>query len=481
MGNTHTKKQKLEMKSCPRILISALRGSSAKTIISLGLTIALKRRGVRIFPYKKGPDYIDAAWLAKAAGNTCKHLDLYLMGKNGVREIFYSRIHTKAVSLVEGNRGLYDGVDIHGTYSTAKIAKLIKIPVILIVDCTKTTNTIAPLVLGCKTFDAKVPLRGIILNRVAGKRHAEVITRSIEYHTGLPVLGVLPELEIHMPERHLGLTTVEESVDFEIKLNLLGDLAENHLDLDRLLKIAKSASQITMPTKKKKSRIHKTQNLEIVVGIIKDAAFQFYYPENLEALLQEGAKLIEFNSMEDKQITPVDILYIAGGFPEVYAEKISRNRSFCESIRHYADQGMPIYGECGAVIFLGNSVDYQGNKYEMCKVFPLDFEFSKKPVGHGYTNVKVDQENPFFPKGLSLKGHEFHYSVPKISDSISNNTAFHMKKGVGIQEKRDGIFVKNVFATYTHIHAGGSHEWAKCLIMRARKIHFSKKLKNSVG
>jgi cobyrinic acid a,c-diamide synthase len=465
---------KIEKTSCPRILISALRGSSAKTIISLGVTVALKRRGIRIFPYKKGPDYIDAAWLTKAAGNICKHLDLYLMGENGVREVFYRRIPAETVSLIEGNRGLFDGVDIHGTYSTAKVACLLEIPVVLIVDCTKTTNTVAPLILGCQAFDAKVPLRGVILNRVAGKRHGEVISTSVEYHTGLAVLGILPNLDIHMPERHLGLTTVAETFDFEKRLNILGDCIENHLDLDQLLNIAKGAPPIDMPVREQKIKVHENHKHRLLVGIIRDPAFQFYYPENLEALEREGARLIEFNSIKDKEVKPVDILYIAGGFPEVHADKISSNRSFCESIRQFAESGMPIYGECGAVIFLGNSVDYNGNKYEMCKVFPLDFEFKKKPVGHGYTDVKVDQENPFFPEGLTLKGHEFHYSMPKNYDSITNKTAFCMKKGFGLNGKRDGICINNAFATYTHIHAGGAQEWAKCLIAAAKRINFTK-------
>jgi cobyrinic acid a,c-diamide synthase len=475
MDQSRIKSSKIEKISCPRILISALRGSSAKTIISLGVTVAFKRQGITIFPYKKGPDYIDAAWLTKAAGNVCKHLDLYLMGEEGVREVFYSRIHAEAVSLVEGNRGLFDGVDIHGTYSTAKIARLLEIPVVLIVDCTKTTNTVAALVMGCQDFDVKVPLCGIILNRVAGKRHGEVISASIEYHTGLPVLGIVPNLEIHMPERHLGLTTVGETVDFENKLDILGDLVEKYLNLDVMLKIAKGATKIDLPTRKQKIRPQGDHKHKLLVGIIRDPAFQFYYPENLEALEREGAKLIEFSSIKDKEIKPVDILYIAGGFPEVHADKISKNRSFCDSIRHYADKGMPIYGECGAVIFLGNSVNYNGNKFEMCRVFPFDFEFSKKPVGHGYTDVKVDQDNPFFPKGLALKGHEFHYSMPINPDSITKNTAFCMKKGVGLTGKRDGIFINNVFATYTHIHACGTPEWAKCLISLARKINFTKK------
>lgn len=459
---------------CPRILISALRGSSAKTIISLGITVALKKRGIKIFPYKKGPDYIDAAWLTKAAGEMCRHLDLYLMGETGVSKVFFRQVNSKAVSIVEGNRGLFDGIDIHGTYSTAKIARLLKIPVILVVDCTKTTNTIAPLVLGCQKFDPKVPLSGIILNHVAGKRHGDVISKSIKHHTGLPVLGILPELDIQMPERHLGLTTVTETKDFEKKLDRMGDIAEEYLNLDKMLKIAKKAPGIKIPVKRKKATVKTKHAQTISVGIIRDKAFQFYYPENLESLEQEGANLIEFDSIRDKEIKPVDLLYIGGGFPEVFAEKISKNKSFRDSIKYFAEKGMPIYGECGAVIYLGNSVVFNGKKNAMCGIFPLDFELTKKPSGHGYTEIKVDKKNPFFPKGLTLKGHEFHYSLPINWNAEKFNTAFSVKKGFGFDSKKDGLFTQYVFVNYTHLHAAGAKDWAKLLVNTARKISFSK-------
>ena len=180
--------------------------------------------------------------------------------------------------------------------------------------------------------------------------------------------------------------------------------------------------------------------------------------------------------MRDREIPSVDILYIAGGFPEVHANKISKNKSFRDSIKNFAEQGMPIYGECGAVIFLGSSVIYNDETFEMCGVFSLIFEFSKKPIGHGYTKVTVDRENPFFPKGVTLKGHEFHYSTPKNWNAALHKTAFSMKKGFGFDGKRDGIFKKNVFATYTHLHANGIINWAKWLINAARKIGFTEKL-----
>jgi cobyrinic acid a,c-diamide synthase len=473
MGNSRIKSDKVDKISQPRILISALRGSNAKTIVSLGIIVAFIRRGLKIYPYKKGPDYIDAAWLSQAAGEVCDHLDLYIMGVDGVREIFTRRMNPESLSIIEGNRGLFDGVDIHGTYSTARIANIFKVPVILIVDCTKITNTIAPLIAGCQAFDPKVLFGGIILNRVSGKRHSDIIRKSIEYHTGLPVLGELPNLDIKMPERHLGLTPVGETSDFNRKLELLGDLAERHLDLDKLLKIAKDAPRLSLPYKTQDKKPVHNENRKVRVGIIKDKAFQFYYRENLIALEQEGAEIIEFDSMQDKAINPVDILYVAGGFPEVHADKISKNKSFRDSVRIFAEKGLPIYGECGAVIYLGRSVLYNGRKYSMCGVFPLDFELTKKPAGHGYTEVEVDNENPFFPIGTKLKGHEFHYSIPTNWNSSIYDTAFSVKKGFGFDGSRDGVHKKNVFATYTHLHATGTKNWAKWLVKKARRTGFS--------
>ena len=475
-GEIPGKMNQLRKISHPRILISSLRGSSAKTMVSLGISVALKRRGLRVFPYKKGPDYIDATWLSEAAGEECKHLDLFMMGEAGVKEVFFSRLLDKSVSIIEGNRGLFDGVDIHGTYSTARIARLFKVPVILLVDCSKITNTISPLIKGCQLFDPKVRFGGVILNRIAGKRHGDIIRNSVLHHTGLPVLGEIPNLDLKMPERHLGLTTVYETDDFDRKIEFLGDIAEKYLDLDTILSIAKDAPPLTLPPRRQVQKAVDEKIPKVRIGIIKDKAFQFYYPENLIALEKEGAEIIEFDSMRDKSITPVDILYIAGGFPEIHADKISQNKSFRNSVRIFAEKGLPIYGECGAVIFLGRSLSYNGQKFNMCGIFPLDFELSKKPAGHGYTEINVDRDNPFFPVGSTLKGHEFHYSIPTNWNPLSQETAFSVRKGFGFDGIRDGVHKKNVFATYTHLHATGTLKWAKWIVNKARKTGFSESM-----
>lgn len=456
------------------MIISALHGSGAKTILSVGLTVALKRRGFTVVPFKKGPDYIDAAWLSRAAGNPCRHLDLYLMDEQGVREVFVNNTSQQSIALIEGNRGLFDGVDIAGSYSTARIATLLKTPVLLVLDCAKMTNTASALVMGCRAFDRQMELAGVILNRISGKRHGDLISKSIEHHTGIPVLGRLPNLDIDMPERHLGLTTVSETEQLQDKLNKLAEIAETYLDLDRIIQIAHNAQGLDYRSQPTADSAGISAKDKVKIGIIRDQAFQFYYQENLEALQTAGAEIVEFNALRDKTILPVDLLYIGGGFPEVHAEKLSKNKSFRQSVRHYAEKGMPIYGECGAVIYLGRSVRFNGQKYEMCDFFPLDYELTRKPSGHGYSQIIIDQKNPFFAVGGLLKGHEFHYSRPVNWKAGMCSTAFSVKKGYGLDGSRDGLFRKNVLLSYTHLHAAGAREWASALVALARQIKFSK-------
>ncbi|MBF0107085.1 MAG: AAA family ATPase, partial [Deltaproteobacteria bacterium] len=258
----------------PAVLISALRGSAGKTLVSLGLVVALRRKGIKVLPFKKGPDYIDASWLSQAAGVPCRHLDGYLMGDDGVVKAFTSQLYRGDCSVIEGNRGLFDGVDIKGTFSTARIASLLNVPVILVIDCTKATNTVAALVLGCLHFDKGVHIAGVVLNRVAGRRHESVITESIRHHTGVPVVGVLPKLDIKMPERHLGLVTAAES-DCEQILEAHGDLFEKYIGVDRVLDLAGFNPQAPL--------IHKTHKAECIA--IKHEGFHVwrYAPDTTRA------------------------------------------------------------------------------------------------------------------------------------------------------------------------------------------------------
>ncbi|TYT74177.1 cobyrinate a,c-diamide synthase [Desulfobotulus mexicanus] len=453
----------------PRIAIAALRGGSGKTILSIGLAAAWTQAGISVAPFKKGPDYIDAGWLAFATGRHCYNLDTYLCEPDVVRTSFFRHSQGSDIALIEGNRGLYDGIDLAGNTSTADIAKLIDAPVLLCLDVTKTTRTMAALVLGCLHFDPDVRICGVVLNRVAGTRHAGILTRTIEHHTGVPVLGAIPKLrDQDFPERHMGLVPTQEHGWASHSIRTSAAVVSENVDMHRVFNLAQPVS--IQADQGKDSFILDSSFIKkdsVKIGFLKDAAFQFYYPENLEALEAEGAELIPIHSLEDKVLPEIDALYIGGGFPETHAASLTANASLRKSIFEAAHAGLPIYAECGGLMYLGEALILDGTSYPMCGVFPVRFGFSDKPQGHGYVRVKVEAKNPFFPEGLSILGHEFRYSrVEYLKEDIP--MVFSMGRGTGIAKGMDGLIFKNTLAAYTHIHALGTPQWAPAMVNQAR-------------
>lgn len=463
------------MKKYPRVVIAGVRGGSGKTTLSLGVIAALgARRGLKVVPYKKGPDYIDAGWMSVAAQHPCYTLDSFLMPKEKTRESFLSHF-SGDIAVIEGNRGLYDGMDAAGSYSTAELAKLLKAPVLLVVDCTKMTRTAAAVVLGCMQLDREVSLRGVVLNQVSGSRHEAVVREAVEKYCSLPVLGAIPRLPAEeLPERHMGLIPHQEHPGAGRVISSVEEIAGRYLDLDRIREIAESADPLpgagdeglsALPAPPQPPQVDRT----VSIGVIRDSAFQFYYPENIEDLEKRGARIVAVDALSDAGLPAIDALYIGGGFPETNALRLAENEQFRRAVRTMAERGLPIYAECGGLMFLGDSLVVEGRKYPMVGLFPLVFEMKEKPQAHGYTVVEVERENPFFPVGTVLRGHEFHYSaVAEREGAQGASFAFRMKRGQGIREKRDGIFYKNVFATYTHTHALGSAVWGEGMIARAK-------------
>jgi cobyrinic acid a,c-diamide synthase len=452
-----------------RLIVAALRGGSGKTVVSLGLAAAWKRRlGLRIIPFKKGPDYIDAGWLGIAAGHPCYNLDPFLMRPEEILCSFSRRSGLGDASLIEGNRGLYDGVDAAGSYSTAELAKLLRCPVVLVLDATKVTRTAAAMVLGCQTLDPEVNIAGVILNQVGGKRHEKVLRESIEQWCRIPVLGAVPRQDRNFfPERHLGLVPPQESEDILGAVSFAADKMMNCLDLDALWKIARSAGPLGWPLCA--AEAEKPRTAPVKIGVIRDAAFQFYYPENLEALEDRGAVLIEISSFEKAPLPDVDALYIGGGFPETHLEVLSANGAFRESVRSAIDGGLPVYAECGGLMFLCRGIHRQERFYPMAGVFPFGIVLGPKPQGHGYTVMECVGANPFFEQGSVMRGHEFHYS--RITDNLDPDSypfVFKLKKGHGIVAGWDGICYKNALAGYSHIHAVGNNNWAEAMIVAAQ-------------
>jgi cobyrinic acid a,c-diamide synthase len=455
-------------KSFPRLIIAGLKGGSGKTTLSLGLIAAWKEDGSAVVPFKKGPDYIDAGWLSAAAGRPCFNLDPFLTGKERILASFTEHFGDADVAVIEGNRGLYDGMDAAGTFSTGELSKTLRSPVVLIIDCTKVTRTVGAMLLGMQTFDRKVAIKGVVLNQVAGARHEKVVKDVIGNCCGVPVLGAIPKLrDALLSERHMGLTPFQEHPEVDHAISLSAEIVRKYVDLEGLRKVAMAAPDRGLPVYRPVAARDVSQ-ASPVIGVIRDSAFQFYYPENFEELRRKGARLLEVSALTEKRLPDVDALYIGGGFPETNSVVLARNVSFRRSLLKAVESGLPVYAECGGLMYLGKSLVLGKERYPMVGVFPISFSLERKPQAHGYTVVRVDRANPFYARGVVFRGHEFHYSrVLDCRRKEGMRFAFRMSRGQGITDGMDGVCYKNVLATYTHVHALGTPEWAEGLVKKA--------------
>lgn len=480
-------------------MIAALRGGSGKTILSIGLIAAWQKRNKSIAPFKKGPDYIDTGWLALAANRPCYNLDTFLLETPQILQSFLTHTRADDMAVIEGNRGLYDGIDLAGSTSTAELAKLLKTPVLLCVDCTKITRTMAAVISGLIQFDPDVMIKGVVLNRVAGARHERILRDNIEHYCGIPVLGAIPKLKIQIfPERHMGLVPTPEHDWAGESITAAAQVASDYIDLDAIyaciqdlppLEATEVRRQKTEDSLRRAqpSRGQRTEDppspkgfgaarrSQVVddeaerprIGIIKDAAFQFYYPENINALKVAGADIVFISPLAQKKLPALDALYIGGGFPETHAQQLAENKRFRNALKAMAEDGLPIYAECGGLMYLGQELVLEEKSYPMVGILPLTFDFYPRPQGHGYTVVTVENDNPYYEIGAEIRGHEFHYSRVLKWSGDEKDLVFRMQRGVGITRDKDGICYKNVLATYTHIHALGTPPWAQALVRNA--------------
>ena len=317
----------------PRLVVAGASGDAGKTTVCIGLLRALRSRGLAVQAFKKGPDYIDAAWLSRASDGTARNLDVYLCGERGVQTAFLRHAAGVDCSVIEGSRGLLDGIDAQGTFSTARLARLLDSPVVLIVSASKVTRTAAAVVQGVKTLEPGLRLDGVVLNGLSGERHRKVTSRAIEESTGVPMLGCLPHVRAaSMPLRHLGLVTPAEYQVADQLMDSLERLITENVDLDAMLQVARRAPcVIPGASPLSASRVRTCSNVRI--GILHDSAFTFYYPENLEQLEQLGATLVPISALESSEVPNVDALYIGGGFPETHARALASNRPLLRSIR----------------------------------------------------------------------------------------------------------------------------------------------------
>lgn len=446
------------------IVVAGMSGGSGKSVVAVGLAAALRSRGHRIVPFKKGPDYIDAGWMTTAAGNPCYNLDPFLMSQEAIADSFNRHGAGADFTIVEGNRGLYDGVNPEGGFSTAELAIQLNLPVLLVVNCSKTTRTVAAMVLGCRELDKRVRLAGVILNQIATSRHERIVTQSVEKYTGIPVVGIVPRMKDDIfPMRHLGVTPHQEYGTAGTAVSRLAEIAEHHFDLDRIIELMQPVPRADHPAcVQGKNRV--------TIGVLRDAAFQFYYEENLEALRRGGAELVMINALTaDRLPDGLDALYIGGGFPETSARQLADNVSFRESVRKHADQGLPIYAECGGLIFLGKSIVLDKVEYPLAGVFPVTFGLARKPQAHGYSIFTAEKENPFYPVGTQVKGHEFRYSTVEHWEGTAKALTLKLDRGTGFVGQRDGLVKNNVLALYTHVLSPGTPEWAGGMLAAATR------------
>jgi len=451
----------------PRLVVAGLRGGSGKTILTLGLARHWRKSGVRVKPFKKGPDYIDAVWSGRAAGQTATNLDPFLMTDEQIRGLFAEQVQGFDLGLIEGNRGLFDGKDLDGSCSTAHIARLLDSPVLLIVDCTKMTRTVAALVQGVMQFEPRLNIGGVVLNCTAGQRHRSILRQCVETYTDVPVLGALPRMRRNpIPERHMGLISDQE-YDADQALDDISDSVREWLDTGAILDLARQAPPFQDPCPVQWPAGPEIRG-PVRIGVVKDTSLWFYYPENLKALEQAGAEVVQVSLLEPDPWPVIHGLYLGGGFPETQAAALSRNRPILNHIAALADRGMPIYAECGGLMVLCSELTFQETSFSMAGVFPVKTEVSRKPQGHGYTLARVQSQNPYHPVGAEFSGHEFHYSRCSCLDSTE--PCLRMIRGIGLGSGGDGMLYRNTFACYTHLHVLSVPSWAPNFVRAAQEF-----------
>lgn len=545
--------------SMPRLCVSALSGGGGKTLLSLGLTRALAAQSHTVKPFKKGPDYIDAAWLTMAAGRPATNLDPYMLQPGRLKALFAHAMRkaqaqsgaVEVLGIIEGNRGLFDGMDVAGSCSTAELARMLDCPIILSINCTKMTRTAAALVHGMTTFEPGLHFAGVVLNQVGTARHEALLRKVIEEYTDVAVLGALPRLKDNpLPERHMGIASCGDDLSPEARavLDKLGGFVAEHINLDAVMAAARAAA-IANPWPEQAEPFWPANGpVDVAVGMavecfssaeapkeapltdastpaensggtrpdaqavksarppriayVRDSALWFYYEENLEALERAGAELVRLEIVGPRSgVWPVlrgekpqhadageiDGLYLGGGFPEDCAADLSASPHL-RTLAAWAGAGLPIYAECGGFMLLAQGIEREGVLWPMSNIFPVVAQFCGKPQGLGYVHGTVVEENPFFPKGLEILGHEFHYSRCCWQGAAPRH-GLRLRKGQGMgceaehagqkmgnaaQASRapalDGLLRQNVWASYTHIFAPAVPCWAPNFVAAAARF-----------
>lgn len=499
--------------SMSRLFLSATRKSSGKTIIAVGIIAAFAQRGFQVKPFKKGPDYIDPMWLAAAAGNACINLDFHTMNAEEIRGAYHRHAASGDFAVIEGNKGLFDGVDLGGADSNAALAKILSAPVLLVIDARGMTRGIAPLLIGYQTFDPAIRIAGVILNHVGGARHESKLRAAVEKYTDIAVVGAVhASRDLQIAERHLGLITNREASAATTIIQRIATAIAAQVDICALRDIAARAAPLCASPSPQSITNSITQSItqstaqssDITIAIARDAAFGFYYADDLLAFEACGARLLPFDTMNDATLPESDGLYIGGGFPETHAAALAGNATMRAAVKHFVECGAPVYAECGGLMYLAQNLTWSGKTHAMAGALPLRVEMTDRPVGRGYvvleeTNhglwraqhenmAKADTNSTanrmdnstanrtvadiHIDISAEIPAHEFHYSrVLDLPQEPSSNSspwltdetrfAYRVKRGYGINGRFDGLVYRNTLANYSHFRNTAANPWVQ--------------------
>jgi cobyrinic acid a,c-diamide synthase len=428
-----------------RIIIAGVTSGVGKTSITIGLMHALKKRGYNVQGFKVGPDYIDPSYHTVITNRDSRNLDAWLMGNNGVIKSFINASKDADISVIEGAMGLFDGLSgKNDMASTAHIARLLKAPIILVLDASKTARSIAAIAYGFMKFDPRLEIAGVILNNIASEKHAKYCIDALK-SINARVLGVIERnKDIRLDERHLGLIPTREEKMRIDKAKRVAEYISEKLLVDEIIKIVENAKTLDYKVKERKK-----DRVKVRIGLALDNSFNFYYADNIDRLRMHGAEIIPFSPIKDR-LPEVDGLYIGGGFPEILAEELSKNSSIMKDIKDAAYDDMPIYAECGGLMYLAKTItDFDNNRYNMVGLFDLEAVMTRR-LTLNYTYANTINDSLILPKDNKIKGHEFHHSI--IEGIKEEKFAYQLKRGKGIDGNRDGVIINNTLAAYMHIY-----------------------------
>jgi cobyrinic acid a,c-diamide synthase len=456
------------MRAIPAFVIAGTHSGVGKTTVSIGIMATLRQRGLKVQPFKIGPDFIDAGLHAKICRVPSYNLDAWMLSEDYNRRSFQNHARDKDVAVVEGMMGLYDGRSgANEEGSTAQVAKQLRLPVILVVDAAAMTRSAAAMILGYRRFDPSVHLIGVIFNRVAGTGHLQYLREALRSLPGLACFGGIPiDDRVKMAERHLGLTVAQERFLTNPFINRLGRLIEEHVELDRLLARARSKIAAPVASPQRKAPIE-----QVPIAVASDQAFCFYYPDNLELLRDAGAQIKSFSPIRDRRLPAgVKGIYLGGGYPELYARELARNRPLRAAIRDFIEAGGPVYAECGGLMYLAATLtDCAGRQYPMVGAYPFRTRMLPRLRALGYREVLTSKKT-FAAPGEKIRGHEFHHSEIYGSTSSRKLDTAYLVKATHETTPCGGFRYRNCVAGYVHLHFGSNPEFARSFVAACRDV-----------